>query len=246
MSYTIRYTIDFGEAAAGITVNGQLYDGSGVASGAAISAGFVEMRDGLFWYALTVADGFAGSIAFYDTADETNRAAAVIAPMETEYLDAKVSTLGDAIGALGASSSITAPSIFSGSTFAPARGDTWRAPTVTIAGFVLTSYDALAFAVKGSTGDTDEQSILFVRTDDGLTHVNGAAIASPVASTDGVLTATGATTFSLLVHMPATSLVSDGDYKWFLKGFDAGSPDEGYTIATGAFNVLPWGIRAVE
>lgn len=191
------------------------------------------------------------------TGYSTHSAANVVTAMQAVADDFKADVSGLAtasaltavanqITALGATAAITVVSIVSGGTFTPTRGDTWRIPMVTLPGWTLTNYEALAFAVKRSTDNTDGQSALLIRTDDGLTHISGAPIASPVLSTDGVLTVTGATTFSLLVHMPATSLVPDHNYTWWLKGFDDTSPDEGYTLATGAFNVQPWGVRATE
>ena len=66
------------------------------------------------------------------------------------------------------------------------RGNTW---TIAISGLSLSGYTTLDFMIKDSESDADTASILWIRKNvsglnDGLKRLNGAAVASPYASTD--------------------------------------------------------------
>ena len=163
-------------------------------------------------------------------------------------LGASLAEVLAAIEALGASSSITVMSAIDGDDITVYRNDTWSfSATVT---FALTAYEAVAFVVKRSESDTDEDAILYVRSDAGLVRMNGAVPgvgSAPGTSADGVLTIESATEFSVLVAITQTNVPPvSKHYKWWLKVFDTSpAPDEGYTRATGKFIVKPYGLRAV-
>lgn len=119
--------------------------------------------------------------------------------------------------------------------------DTWSF-TLTSSLLTLTSYEAIAFAVKLTSADADADSILYVRSDTGLMVLSGAA----ATAGNGTLTKDSATAFSVKIAISATG-VTAGRYAWWLKGFDT-TPvtDEGYTLATGTFTILPAGVQAIS
>lgn len=159
-----------------------------------------------------------------------------------ESENADLQTVLDAIEALGASASITVISVVTGSTVTVRRNDTW-AFTMTLAGVSLTSYEAVAFVVKRSANQPDDDALLYVRSDDGLIRIGGTE--PPGGSSGGSLTVDSATQFTGLVNMTLTA-VTPGQYTWWLKCFDiTPTPDEGYTLAEGVFVVENYGLRAV-
>lgn len=160
----------------------------------------------------------------------------------SDELSTSLSEVLAAIEALGTSASITVMSAIDGDDITVYRNDTWAfSATVT---FALTAYEAIAFVVKRSESDTDEDAILYVRSDTGLVRMNGAA---PDDAANGTLIIDSATEFSVLVAITQTDVPPvSHDYKWWLKVFDSSpAPDEGYTSATGKFIVKPYGLRAV-
>ena len=55
-----------------------------------------------------------------------------------------------------------------------------------------------------------------------------------------------ATQFTAQVAIAETD-VTDGNYRWWLKGFDTTpTPDEGYTLAIGSFIVAKSGLQATS
>lgn len=94
MSYNVIITGDFGEANTGLTLNGKLFDTSGVQTGSTVTSGIVEVLDGLYLYVLSAPDDHEGVFVLYDSANTALRRTAVIAPRETENTDVKTSTRG--------------------------------------------------------------------------------------------------------------------------------------------------------
>lgn len=149
---------------------------------------------------------------------------------------------GADITALGATASITVISVVEGDDIGVYRNDTWSF-SMTLAGITLTDYEAVAFVVKSSEDDADNDALLYVRSDTGLQRIEGAAPAG--GSGAGSLTVNSATAFSVLVSIAETD-VPPGKYYWWLKVFDTTpAPDQGYTRAKGAFSVREYGLRAI-
>lgn len=160
-----------------------------------------------------------------------------LAPVADEILDA----IEAGLAALGGSSSITVVSAVAGGEVTVYQSDTWKF-TITDALLSLTGYEAIAFVVKMSEAQTDNEALLYVRSDTGLMRIDGAA---PVLAANGTLTKT-ASSFSVLVAATETGTVDTGSWTWWLKGFDTTpAPDEGMTLATGTFTVHAAGLRAV-
>lgn len=119
--------------------------------------------------------------------------------------------------------------------------DTWRF-TVTSAALNLDGYEKLGLIVKANDRQSDDDALLYLRTDTNLVKVNGAA---PVSAANGSLTKT-TTSFSGLVAVAETQAVLSGDYRWWLKGLDTSpDPDEAITLAVGDFVLKSPGLRAV-
>lgn len=248
--YTVTTSIALDPSYAGASLRIQYYSYDSVnnerdAVGSPVSTGIFELPggDGLFAIVLVVQDGLVGWADIYDNADPTVILASVpINPRELEYSDAPTSDIADAIEALGATGNITVISAVNGSTVTVYRNDTWDF-TMTIAGVVLTSYEAVAFIVKSSENQADERAVLYVRSDDGLLRIGGEEADDAGA---GSLTVDSATEFTVHVDIDQTD-VQRGGYKWWLKVFETGTtPDEGYTRATGVFTVTNYGLRAIE
>lgn len=152
-----------------------------------------------------------------------------------------VATAAD-IAALGADASITIISAVSGSTVTVYRNDTWHF-AITIAGVVLTDYEAVAFVVKSSEHQIDDQAVLYVRSDEGLLRIGSD---EPSDAGAGSLTVDSATEFTVHVDITETDVPASERYRWWLKVFETGTaPDEGYTRATGTFMVANYGLRAI-
>ncbi|TXH41102.1 MAG: hypothetical protein E6Q97_38380 [Desulfurellales bacterium] len=92
MSYNVICSADFGSANTGLTLNGKLFDSAGVQVGATVTTGFVEAIAGLYLYVLSAPDDHAGVFVIYKSTDASLRRTVVVAPRETEYIDAKTST----------------------------------------------------------------------------------------------------------------------------------------------------------
>ncbi len=163
-------------------------------------------------------------------------------------VDTVVDGIAADVDALGTSSAITVISAISGDDITVYQNDTWSfSATVT---FALTAYEAVAFVVKRTESETDDEALLYLRSDTGLVRMNGAQPgvgSAPGTAADGVLTIESATEFSVLVAITQTNVLPvSKHYKWWLKVFDTtAAPDEGYTRATGKFIVKPYGLRAV-
>jgi len=141
----------------------------------------------------------------------------------------------------GSTGGITIISAVSGSKITVYANDTWSF-TLTDSDLALTDYEALAFVVRGNTGE-DDDAILIVRDDDGLVRIGGAA---PINAANGTLTNI-ATAFSVLIAIDETDIETFGNKTWFLKGFDTTpATDEGYTLATGTFTINRPGLQAQE
>lgn len=177
----------------------------------------------------------------YDAATGTEAAAissAIAALNNLSAADVRAQ-IDAALSAAGGS--ITVVSIVSGARISVRQGDTWRF-TVNLPGATLTIYDSLFFAVKDEEEQLDSTSILYVKTGVGLTRVNAAP---PDSAANGALSVDSDTAFSVVVHMAETLKISKfTQKKWFLKAFDDGTPDEGYTLAEGLFVVSGYGIGA--
>lgn len=92
MSYNVICSADFGSANTGLTLNGKLFDSGGVQVGGTVTTGFIEAIAGLYLYVLSAPDDHAGVFVIYKSTDASLRRTVVVAPRETEYADAKVST----------------------------------------------------------------------------------------------------------------------------------------------------------
>lgn len=133
---------------------------------------------------------------------------------------------------------ITVVSAISGNTITVYRNDTWSFTTTVSAN--LAGYEAVAFVAKTSREKTDDEALLLVRSDTGLQRVDGAA----ASSANGSLVV-GSNQITVKIAIGETD-VAPVNARWWLKAFDTTpNPDEGYTLATGAFEVVDYGYRAV-
>ena len=94
------FSLSLGGSKAGLTMASQLTDTAGADSGSELTAGFVEIGNGnYYWNYASFADGFRGGVYFYeDGSTGTILAFAAINPEEAEYTDQKTSaavTLGN-------------------------------------------------------------------------------------------------------------------------------------------------------
>lgn len=83
MSYTLNLTFDFGTLT-GLTLNGKLFNSSGVQVGSTITSGFVELGNGNYSYLATIPSGHVGSFIAYKSSDATIDAIVSINPQEDE------------------------------------------------------------------------------------------------------------------------------------------------------------------
>lgn len=135
---------------------------------------------------------------------------------------------------------LTLTSVVNGNTVTVYVGDTWE---FTLSGLgSLTAYEVVTFIVKQNEYASDDDAILYLRSDTGLARLNKAS----ATAGDGSLTV-GSGAITPYVAMSATTGVTfTGGYKWWIKGLDtSASPDEGTTIATGIFEISPAGVRAI-
>jgi hypothetical protein len=135
---------------------------------------------------------------------------------------------------------LTVVNVVNGNTVTVHVGDTWE---FTLTGLgSLAAYEAIAFIVKRSERDTDDNALLYLRSDVGLVRLNQEA----ATASDGSLTV-GVGEVTPYVAMSATAGVTlAGGFKWWIKGLDtSATPDEGTTIATGVFTVNAPGVRAI-
>ena len=82
--YTVTLPINLGDGNTGITLTGQLVTTSGVASGDAISTGFIEIGGGYYLLTTTIVNGFRGGLKILSGV--TLMAFFAINPEEIEYL----------------------------------------------------------------------------------------------------------------------------------------------------------------
>lgn len=149
-------------------------------------------------------------------------------------------TLPALIGGLSGAT-VKVVSSVDGGTVTVYAADTWRF-TVFSDQLALADYETLGLIVKQDARQTDNQALLYVRSDTGLARIDGAA---PSSAANGALTA-GVGSFSAVVHVAETAGVGPGSYTWWLKGIDTTpTPDEAVTLATGRFVVLAAGLQAV-
>lgn len=152
---------------------------------------------------------------------------------------ASIQTAVDLINDTLVTTEITVVSVIDGDDIELYRNDTWRF-TATVTGLTLTDYEAIALVVKKATTQTDEQSVLYVRSDVGLLYLAGTG----ATAGDGALTIDSATAFSVNIKITVTD-VEPGHYTWALKVFDTTpGTDEGYTKAKGKFTVKDYWLRA--
>jgi len=139
----------------------------------------------------------------------------------------------------GMTNNVTVVSAVSGGVVTVFARDTWRFTLVSSA-LDLAPYEKVAFVVK-RPGQTDDEALLYVRSDSGLVRIGGAD-ATPG---DGSLTIDSATQISVRIAIGVTGVEASDYCTWWIKGFDS-TPvvDEGYTLATGAFRVLLPGLQA--
>lgn len=82
MSYSLTMTVDLGPVYAGATLYAQLKDTDGSNVGGQVTAGFVEVGDGVFMWTGTIPAAFRGVVAFYNDADDAFAAMASINPSD--------------------------------------------------------------------------------------------------------------------------------------------------------------------
>lgn len=130
-----------------------------------------------------------------------------------------------------------------GNTVTVYANDTWEF-TIDSNSLNLGSYEDVAFVVKVSPAHSDADALLNVRSFGGLIRIGQAA---PTNANNGSLTVNSATAFTVLVAMSETSSITKyGSFTWWLKGFDTDpTPDEGFTLATGTFEIVRPGYQAV-
>lgn len=152
---------------------------------------------------------------------------------------ASLQAVVDAINAQLVTTGITVLSTINGDEIEVYRNDTWKF-TATVTGLTLTDYEAIALVVKKTTTQADADALLYVRSDDGLLYLGGAA----ATAGDGTLTIDSATQFSVNIKITATD-VTPGAYIWALKCFDTTpATDEGFTRAKGKFAISDYWLRA--
>ena len=106
MAYTLTFEADFGSLT-GLTLNAQLYDTAGGATGAAITTGFVEIGNGVYTYTHTaLPDAHRGSFVMYDSGDASRKVSFSVNPQEAEYIDEKSSQATTDIAALNDPSAV--------------------------------------------------------------------------------------------------------------------------------------------
>lgn len=118
--------------------------------------------------------------------------------------------------------------------------DTWQF-SISNSSLTLSGYEAVAFVVKSYDGHSDNDAILYVRSDSGLVRIGGVA----GTAGDGSLTVDSATQITVNVALTATG-VAPGTYTWWIKSISTSpSPTTGFTVATGRIIVYPAGLRAI-
>jgi hypothetical protein len=152
--------------------------------------------------------------------------------------------LGNVLSA--ATGGVTVISAVSGSTITVYEYDTWLF-TVTDSNLAMTDYENLVFAVKTNYSDADNDAVLLADITTGLIRIGGAAATNANLAT---VTKDSATAFTVQVEMSevATKIASNyaANYKWWLKGIDTtDNPDQGFTLATGTFNIAGAGARQI-
>lgn len=280
MAQTVPYTISFGPSKAGLPVGYQVLNLDRTEYSAFTVAGMVEtVTPGTFSVNITAPEPGAyvkwGTVALgyfresnIDPVQSLASITTALATLQTDvttidnFLDTEIATIitnlatvdtvvdgiATDVDALGTSSSITVISAINGDDITVYQNDTWSfSATVT---FALTAYEAVAFVVKRTESETDDEALLYLRSGTGLVRMNGAQPgvgSAPGTAADGVLTIESATEFSVLVAITQTNVLPvSKHYKWWLKVFDTGpAPDQGYTRSTGKFIVKPYGLRAV-
>jgi hypothetical protein len=152
---------------------------------------------------------------------------------------ASIQAVVDAINATLVTTGITVLSAINGDEIEMYRSDTWKF-TATVTGLTLTDYEAIAFVVKKTTNQPDDDAVLYVRSDAGLLYLAGEV----ATAGDGTITIDSATQFSVNIKITATD-VTPGKYTWALKCFDTTpATDEGYTRAVGKYTIKDHWLRA--
>jgi hypothetical protein len=111
----------------------------------------------------------------------------------------------------------------------------------------ISSYEVLTLIVRSPSQLTDNDTLLYVRSDDGLIRIGGAA---PAAASGGSLTI-GTGQVTALISMSETAVLtpsqaSSTKYRWYVKAFDiTPNPDRALTLATGQFVLNAGGVLSV-
>lgn len=130
-------------------------------------------------------------------------------------------------------------SIIVGDTITVNRHDSWDIPIPDLPD--LTGYTSILFSVKDSDATDDLRAQLFVRSDTGLITVGG--VAADAAGNGDVTIGTEAITVDVAIS--ETSKAKDGEYTWWIKGFNSGNTT-GVTIATGPFIIQTSGAQVTS
>lgn len=157
----------------------------------------------------------------------------------TDSIDDKLDDLETQIAALGGTT-LTITSVVNGNNISVFKGDTW---TFTLSGLGdISGYEVLAFVVKTKPAQTDDEAMLYVRSDDNLVKVAGA---DPGDAANGSLTP-GSGEVTVQIAMSETDNTTAGEYTWWLKVFDTTpEPDEGFTLAKGKFQINKAGVASI-
>lgn len=144
--------------------------------------------------------------------------------------------IGTIVADLAATHSLTIINVVDGGSITVTADDKWTF-TLSNSSLSLTDYTELAFTVKKRLSQTDEEGMVYLRTDTGLEYVDGVA----VTTTLGTLTNT-ATSFTGTIDESLTGVTADV-YIWTLKGL-AGT-DGPVTLTAGSFLIQAAGVRAI-
>lgn len=180
MAYTLNFVADMGNLT-GLTLNAQLYDASGAATGAAITSGFVEVVPGKYSLLATIPNQHVGTFTIYDTGDPYRIVPFSINPAEYEI----ASDVENSLVANNTSVTVASP-VSSAGTLTIIRYVTFSA---TISGLTIPSdWAAVYLTMKSDVSDIDTGASLQILKSnpsgggDGLLRLNGAAATLSQAS----------------------------------------------------------------
>lgn len=245
MTQSISCSIVLGSSHAGLSdLRAQLYDTAGATVGSAVSTGFVVIgnaANGNYGWTGDVADDFQGFINFYSLATPTIAATVAVnqidAPTASDIWAYSTRTLTQ--------SAASVISAISGSEITAYRGTTWSIALTGLGN--ITGYTNLWFAIKQSSiYNTDNESIVLIGVNSGLTRINGAAYAT---TSDGSITINDATAGDITITLkPAASslLKVQSDLDYGIKWINASGGEYQLSDGTQKFNITADNPRAIS